>query len=128
MDDRFQNLTPQRKHATNKTMESPRKRFAMFTTNEKETDTGDIAVARLSNDIPSRSKDSASDKSHTLSPPSMEKVQLPFMTLKTDSNRGCAAPELGNRLKDSTSRFIVTHRFYSYYLGFSGSDVGLTSN
>ena len=60
----------------------------MFATNEKEAN---IDIDHLESDdidIPARGIDGASDKSHTLSLSlsPMEKVQLPFMTLKSDSN------------------------------------------
>ena len=101
-------------------MESPCKRFAMFTTDEQDANIvidhfeyDEITVARSSNDIPQRDDDGASYKSHTLSPPPMKKVWLLFVALKPDSDRGCAVPELGTALSGLTTRF--TEKFISHF-------------
>jgi len=109
MDVSSQNSIPLNKRVATNDLESPRKRFAMFATNEKDPNTtlidlstaDEIAVLPLSNHPTQNDMDITGDK----------KVRPLFQTLKSDRSRGSLAPGLGNAPKCLTIRFIANHHF-----------------
>jgi len=118
MDAGSQHSTPQKKHLATNKLDSPRKRFSMFATDEEDhnptlTDLSrvdEITVLPVSNDT-SRNDLDTGDKSHTLITSTVIKVRLLLETVKPDSSRKSLVPGLGNAPKCLTTRFIAAHHF-----------------